>query len=106
MSNDEPKRESACYKSGQWRRCSVDSSRRRTFDLCDLCFPDNEIPDHVTHLLFGRWSKTLHRSVEQGGATDRIETHERGEYSSVTYILQREDVTSWEDARRVAGGDA
>jgi hypothetical protein len=101
-----PKKESACYKFGKWRRCSADSSRRRTFGLCSLCFPDDEIPDYVTHLLFGQDGKTLHRSVEQGGSTDRIETSERSEYSDVTHILQREDVTTIEDARRAAGGDA
>lgn len=101
-----PKAESACYREGEYQTCLIESSRRHTFDLCGLCFPDGEIPDYVTHFLFTRWGDTLHRSVEQGGETNDIETTERSDYSEITYILQRKDVTTWEEARRVAGGDA
>ncbi|WP_372478950.1 hypothetical protein ACAH01_08965 [Halomicrobium sp. HM KBTZ05] len=102
-----PTADSACYHVADFRICPIDSSRRRNRDLCELCFPDDEVPDHVTHFVFSGQGKYLHRSPDQGGEAEGTDAHSSPDsYSQVTSILKDEDVTTWEDARRVAGGES
>ena len=105
--SDEPAKESACYHVADWRTCPLQSSLRHHRDLCGLCFPDGEIPEEVTHFVYARGGSRLHRSVDQGGEADCARDFDnRGQYSQVTSLLKREDITTIEDARRAAGGDA
>ncbi|WP_018259363.1 hypothetical protein [Halomicrobium katesii] len=105
MSDEEPAAESACYHVADWRTAPLDTSRRHQRDLCPLCFPDGEIHDCVTHYVYGRGGTRLHRSIDQGGEAE-TPSGQSCEHDSRTYILQREDVTTIEEARRIAGGDA
>jgi len=101
-----PEAESACYHVADYRLCPVDSSRRVNRSLCELCFPDGSVPDHVTHFAFSGDGTLLHRSPDQGGEAEGTDAQPSSSYSQTTSLLKREDVTTWEDARRAAGGDA
>jgi hypothetical protein len=86
--------ESACYYAADFDTCSTDSSRRQYRSLCEICFPDGEIPDHVTQFLFASSGNLLHRSIDQSGEAE------------TPSVPQGEHVTTIEEARRIAGGDA
>ena len=101
----DPAAKSACYHVADYRICPLDSSRRHNRDLCDLCFPDDEVPDGVSCYVYSRGGTLLHRSIDEGGKADAHSGYET-DHDNRSYILQREDVTTIEDARRIVGGDA